>query len=428
METLILTLNDIYELKNLPRLATIINRMKSSYPDHIIIIVVNGDFLAPSILSSLDFGLNMVKAFNRLGVTHVCLGNHEFDNKESINILKDNAKFKVINSNIEGLSWTYPYDVVNGVLIVGGCLDMLNNPPGIVNPVNETLIKVKNSVIDGYKYTLALTHQDYEDDMKLKGHFDIVMGGHDHDLMITHPVYKMGMDADYLGVYHVENGKFWMYNTREYEEDYDMLNFVNEEELAISSIAREAIILFDKPLSTKNIRTKQSSLVRWIFDTLNDQYNANGYIINSGSFRLEKTFNCMSLKDFRGMFPINVTLHLVEMDTKTIRSCIKEGISMSGDGMYTQYGFTNDYDENYQGKQLILISDYMLKTAKTYKCLKRLSVNWYSKEMPNVLYMILTKHRDHIIDILKEYYNTEEQSQIYQHIKEEKQLAILFNE
>ena len=41
------------------------------------LVTLAGDFVAPSMLSSLDKGAGMIDAL--IGVTHVCFGNHEDD-------------------------------------------------------------------------------------------------------------------------------------------------------------------------------------------------------------------------------------------------------------------------------------------------------------------------------------------------------------
>src|SRR5262249_50108383 len=45
----------------------------------VMIVVVAGDFVAPSILSSIDAGRGMVECLNDVGITHVVFGNHEDD-------------------------------------------------------------------------------------------------------------------------------------------------------------------------------------------------------------------------------------------------------------------------------------------------------------------------------------------------------------
>lgn len=67
--------NDTYEFTKFPIAKVAIQQLKPR-PDAII---VAGDFLSPSVLSSIDKGRSMIDMMNRLGVTHCCFGNHEAD-------------------------------------------------------------------------------------------------------------------------------------------------------------------------------------------------------------------------------------------------------------------------------------------------------------------------------------------------------------
>ncbi|HEX3344617.1 MAG TPA: metallophosphoesterase, partial [Polyangiaceae bacterium] len=75
----IVQVNDVYTLENLPRLATLVRHHYETSPTDEYLVVLAGDFLAPSILSSLDAGRGMVECLNAVGVSHVVLGNHEDD-------------------------------------------------------------------------------------------------------------------------------------------------------------------------------------------------------------------------------------------------------------------------------------------------------------------------------------------------------------
>ena len=71
----LISVNDVYELSNLPRLRTLIKETEASGVRFCTILA--GDFLSPSILSSIDKGRAMVRCLNALPMTHVSFGNHE---------------------------------------------------------------------------------------------------------------------------------------------------------------------------------------------------------------------------------------------------------------------------------------------------------------------------------------------------------------
>ena len=74
----IFSINDVYELANVSKLKAFVynntNRLKDPHA-----VVLCGDFLSPSLLSSLDSGRAAVSVMNKVPVDYVCLGNHEFD-------------------------------------------------------------------------------------------------------------------------------------------------------------------------------------------------------------------------------------------------------------------------------------------------------------------------------------------------------------
>lgn len=73
----IIQINDVYQLDNFPSFRSLVDQY-SEEPDRTIVVLA-GDFVSPSLLSSLDRGRGMVDVMGVAGVTHVCLGNHEAD-------------------------------------------------------------------------------------------------------------------------------------------------------------------------------------------------------------------------------------------------------------------------------------------------------------------------------------------------------------
>jgi len=105
----IVSINDVYELHNLPRLSTLLQTLTGPKPSAV---VLAGDFLSPSTLSSIDGGRGMASTLRASGITHASLGNHEADLK--LTVLRDRVhqmgklssskKYKrpitVLNSNV----------------------------------------------------------------------------------------------------------------------------------------------------------------------------------------------------------------------------------------------------------------------------------------------------------------------------------------
>ena len=62
-----------------PRLKNLMKHPREADPADMLLVTLAGDFVSPSLLSSLDAGRGMVECMNALGVTHVTFGNHEDD-------------------------------------------------------------------------------------------------------------------------------------------------------------------------------------------------------------------------------------------------------------------------------------------------------------------------------------------------------------
>jgi 2',3'-cyclic-nucleotide 2'-phosphodiesterase (5'-nucleotidase family)/Ca2+-binding EF-hand superfamily protein len=228
----IIQINDVYELDNFPNLMTLIQQHRDG-PDKLLVICA-GDFLAPSLLSSLDKGAGMVDCLQAVGVTHVCLGNHETDVGDVA--LKDrirSSKFKWINTNIPSLNETLdvntiPHDIVefsNGQGTMTkkiGILGLLTHDPSLyrpgdsfgncviepVLPFTETYIRHFQSQVD---VMIPMTHQSITEDRAFCTHFGakvfpVVLGGHDHEPFDEVPapggarVVKAGSDAENAAV------------------------------------------------------------------------------------------------------------------------------------------------------------------------------------------------------------------------------------
>ncbi|MDH5478563.1 MAG: metallophosphoesterase, partial [Nitrospinota bacterium] len=110
----ILHLNDVYDVTpnedgagGLARVKTLVDEARRKDPSTLLII--SGDFLSPSLLSSLDKGSSVIEILNLLQVDYVTFGNHDFD--FGMDILKKRikqSKFKWISSNILELGGRIP--------------------------------------------------------------------------------------------------------------------------------------------------------------------------------------------------------------------------------------------------------------------------------------------------------------------------------
>lgn len=227
-----ITVNDVYELHNLANFATC-KREKATANTFCILA---GDFIAPSLLSSLDKGKGMVDILNRAGFDYVCFGNHEADISHH-QLLKriQESKFTWVNTNMQRLPMegnpTLP-DYVKLEVSDGGqkrkvALLGLNTEDasaykssawgglgaGCIDPILPVAKDFQKKLLDPkskdgkFDLVVPMTHQLMTLDRAMAKDMTkmpLIIGGHDHDEYYevvegTH-ISKMGAEAKKIGI------------------------------------------------------------------------------------------------------------------------------------------------------------------------------------------------------------------------------------
>jgi len=228
----IIHINDVYQLKNFPKLQTLIKEQSEGCAN--VMVTLAGDFIAPSLLSALDQGAGMIELLNAVGVTHICFGNHEADVPyEALKQRISEFKGVWINSNMPAFEPKLPEHAVLSLKDEAGCADArkvgflglliggtdrgknfgANYRDGAFGGAATSIV----AVMEAHKAASAnlraahtdvdciipITHQDQKEDEELAatGEYACVLAGHDHDLTITAHgpketlVIKAGQDA-----------------------------------------------------------------------------------------------------------------------------------------------------------------------------------------------------------------------------------------
>uniref|UniRef100_A0A7S4C682 EF-hand domain-containing protein n=1 Tax=Chrysotila carterae TaxID=13221 RepID=A0A7S4C682_CHRCT len=201
---------------------------------------LGGDFLAPSLLSSIDHGRGMVAVMNAVPIDVVCFGNHECDVPFDSMVQRVN-EFKGVwlNSNMKSFTEETeelrpgacpPHHLLQlssgrrvaliGLLCGGGKDEALYRPDAFgghaarITPVIEAVegaVKAARDAYPGLDCIVPLTHQDFADDIRLaeisreRGYnFPAILGGHDHAVFNDGkhgcPIVKAGMDVQNVAV------------------------------------------------------------------------------------------------------------------------------------------------------------------------------------------------------------------------------------
>ena len=239
----IIQINDVYELDQFASFQTCIaehsndgndgnSNSSRRRPDRVLVILA-GDFLGPSLLSSLDQGASMIDCLNAVGVDFVCFGNHECDVPTQTALPKriQQSNFCWLNSNMQELNdkvlllssssgiHTPEYATVQVVsnkssskqIALLGLLTpdpSLYRPGSFANATIEPVIPTTEALLEKLQQQqqqdndnnnnnnndamidliIPITHQSMAEDRALAHHFGgtifpIILGGHDHTPM-----------------------------------------------------------------------------------------------------------------------------------------------------------------------------------------------------------------------------------------------------
>ena len=223
----IITVNDVYQIDHIANYATC--KKQESVGADLTIGTLPGDFVAPSLLSSLDKGVGIVDCMLEAGIDYVCFGNHENDIPidQLYNRIKqkgsDGQHITWINSNMRDMPHlmnpssyrieTPPYKIIKvyggggkhirKVALIGLCTEdphiKKHNAFGgaTISPLKDTALQLYNHLITVEKVDLVipLTHQLVELDRELAAAtqgFRIILGGHDHEEYLENVDFATG--------------------------------------------------------------------------------------------------------------------------------------------------------------------------------------------------------------------------------------------
>lgn len=319
MKLRIVTFNDVYVLDNFPRLRSLLCRHAEVDPADALLVTLAGDFLSPSILSSLDAGRGMVDALNALGVTHVTFGNHEDDlaREELVHRISE-LRATWLATNVRALVPTLPTsDVVDVGGVRVGLLGVVMNDASVYRrkppfgedlpSANEAALAEITRLVDerGCAFVVPLTHQFVEDDRALARRTDprrvpVILGGHDHASVLENAagvwIVKAKADAFDAGIVditfdprsgappHVEAR---LEPVASYPEDAPMRALVDRHMRLVAQLDDVPLFTLDpgEALSSVGTRSQQTTMGTLVASSLRDALGAEGALFNGGGIR-----------------------------------------------------------------------------------------------------------------------------------------------
>lgn len=351
----IVSVNDVYSLENLPRLKSLVDRYAREGDSDALLVVLAGDFLAPSLLSSIDAGRGMVDCLNRVGVTHVVLGNHEDDlPAEELRRRLVELGPKCLGTNVRAGLDLPRHDVIDvGGLKIGLVGVVMADPSvyrgkpfggvDLANANEAALEETAKLLASGCTDVIAITHQWIADDRALAERqrprrFPAIIGGHEHTPMLVDVegtwIVKAGSEAVQVVITEVDwsepDGAGPKVTARLeevslYPEDAALRAVVDAHMAAVHELA-DATLYYVKPgerLSSRGTRTQQTTMGTLICSRLRDCLGAEACLFNGGGIRAARDYpERLTYGDVEAEVPFDNEIVVVAIPGRVIREAV----------------------------------------------------------------------------------------------------------
>ena len=359
----IVSVNDVYSLENLPRLRSLVRHHLEDDPADKSLVVLAGDFVAPSLLSSIDAGRGMVDCMNAVGVTHVVLGNHEDDLPpgELWHRLRE-LNAVCLGTNVSTRKADLPRrDLVDvGGLRVGLIGVVMTEPTvyrgapfggAILTDANDSAIEEARRLLEpgaqGCAAVVAITHQTIDQDKALaeRAHLPdgprvpVIVGGHEHVPMLLDVegtwIVKAGSDAAHAVVTEIvwpdaSQPRTWAVTTRlddvaGYPEDATVRGRVTAHMAHVDALAKATLLYLKRgaALSSVGTRSRQTSLGELICSKLRFALGADACVFNGGGIRASRDYpERLTYGDVEAEVPFENEIVVVAMPGKVLRDAV----------------------------------------------------------------------------------------------------------
>ena len=361
----------MYELGNLPRLATLVAERRREQLERggAFFTTIAGDFVSPSVLSGLDKGRSMVSTLNGVPIDYACFGNHEADIPlPDLGLRTEEFNGVWLNSNVPAFEPALPPFAIVDVPAANarvGLIGLLTSERGIfrkdkmrglsIEPTAEAaarwsaLLRAEH----GCTAVVALTHQSVGADVDLVegGAVDLVLGGHEHEVILIEsgkaPIVKAGEDASQAAVVDLTFGADGGAPTisiafedvaphapapalaAEVDAHQHVLRVLEQEmvcsvnDTACSGAGAE---LTGSTLSSVGTRLRQTTVGALLCSAIRDVLEADVALINGGSIKGGKEYpgGGISYLDLKRELPFPTKLVVVGLPGRVLQAAVRE--------------------------------------------------------------------------------------------------------
>jgi 5'-nucleotidase len=409
-----LQVNDLYSLEpvdqgrrgGVARLATLVRRIRGESPNTALVLA--GDTISPSPLSTFLQGRQMIAAFNALGLDVATFGNHEFDFGPAVLLERmRESKFAWLSANVRDRRSGAPFGgaarerlVTLGGVAVGffglTTADTAHtSSPGPDVVFDDPLATAREVTAGlrqrGARVIVAVTHQPLADDRALAAAVDVdlVLGGHEHEPLVAEErkalVTKAGSDARYLvqvDLWLAREGQLversWTFHEvgARIPPDGTMAALVEEYAAQQRQVLSAVVGRTAVPLEARagRLRTAETNLGNFVADVMRERMSADVALANGGGIRGEQVFppGPLTKGDILSLLPFTNVIVKLEMRGADLRVAFEQGLAeleRDGGGFLQVSGLRLTYDPARPPGQRVLaveVGGGVLDDARAY--------------------------------------------------------------
>ena len=403
----IVSVNDVYLLTNLPRLKSLVRHHEEAvaarHEADAILVVLAGDFLSPSLLSSMDAGRGMVECLNDIGVRVVVLGNHEDDLPVAeLRARLGELRATCIGTNVLpgkvdlGLPRSLSIEVGAGfevglVGVVTPDAALYRDAPfggaTVVDANTAAMEEARALVRAGKKGIVAITHQSIDDDRALAAAqrtppFGAIIGGHEHVPFLVEVggtwIVKAGTEAVQAAVTDIEwneSGTTFRTSTRledvsAYPEDPALAKRIGELLAPVEELAAATLLYLPagQVLSSIGTRSRQTSMGSLLCSRLRDALQAETCLLNGGGVRGAHEYrDRITFSDIELEVPFDNEIVVVDIPGSVVRDAVaaSRAKAPAESGSFLQVDDRTVVDP--KSNEVISINGLPIEPVRTYK-------------------------------------------------------------
>ncbi len=364
----LLQFNDHYILEpvdrqrgGMARIATLVGRVRAESPHTLL--VLSGDTISPSVVSTFLKGEQMIAAWNLLGLDVATFGNHEFDFGPAILAERmRESRFAWVSANVLERATGRPYGGAHPDYVVerGGVAlgffgltapdtrETSSPGPGIEfrEPIAAAREAVERLVAWGRPVLVAVTHQTMPADEALARalpELTLVIGGHEHDplervvggTLITKAgsdgvfVVRVDLQATREGRLLARQHRF-VPVTAELPEEPAMAALVARYAERLGQALEVPVGETREALDARNatLRTGESNVGNLVADVIRMRMRADVGLMNGGGIRTNRLVPAgrLTRKDIHALLPFLNVLVTLEVTGATLLAALERSV------------------------------------------------------------------------------------------------------